>query len=227
MASTFVNYLRRMAGEFSERTSNHRAEPDDLLRLRPAVSYVVAPCDRARSAESVARRLLESGYDRNELVLVSNRVHTLRPFPEEEPLEVVGSLRAARRSGWVGGLWTGACFGALLGVLWAGLTARTPESYAWGALIGGVAGVVLGAAAGRAWAAKLRRRPDAHYDQALRDDQVLIGVGLRATDPAEPAIRILTEAGLTPRVLRGEDEPDPSIPTPIPGTPHLQPTSEA
>jgi hypothetical protein len=210
VTGSFISYLRRLIGEFSERTSNPRSEPEDLLRLRPAIGYVLAPCNRARTAESVARNLLDSGFDRNELVLVSNRVHTLHPYPDQDALEVVGSLRAARQSGWVGGVWTGACFGALAGVLWAGLTVRTPTAYAAGALVGGLVGLAAGATLGRAWAKALRRKPDAIYDEQLRDDQILLGVGISDEAPAarvDEAIRILQEAGLDPRLVRGEDDP--------------------
>jgi uncharacterized protein YcfJ len=211
-----TSYLRRLLGAFSDNTSNPRTVPEDLLRLRPAATYVLAPCNRARTAESVARKLLDFGFERSELVLVSNRVHTLRPYPDEDALEVVDSLRVAKQSGWVAGVATGACFGALLGVLCAGVTVRTPTAYAVGALVGGLLGVVIGATLGRRGAAALRRRPDAIYDEQLTDDQILLGVGLGDDAPQgrlEDAVRILKDAGLQPRMVRGEDEPTSAAPT--------------
>jgi hypothetical protein len=212
VTGAFTSYLRRLLGAFSDATSNSRTEPEDLLRLRPASAYVVAPCNRARTAESVARKLLEAGFDRSELVLVSNRVHTLHPYPDQDALEVVGSLRAARQSGGVAGLVTGACFGALLGILYAGVMVRTPSSYAYGAFVGGLVGIVAGALLGRFWAAALRRRPDALYDEQLADDQILIGVGVGDGTPgrADDAFRLMKEAGLDPRRVRGEDAAAPA-----------------
>lgn len=208
MTQSSTSYVRRLLGAFSDTTSNPRTMPEDLLRLRPATAYVIAPCNRVGTAEAVARKLLDFGFERSELVLVSNRVHTLRPYPDEDTLEVVDSLRVARQSGWVAGVATGACFGALLGVLWAGLTLRTTGAYAAGAFTGGLLGAVVGALLGRSWAGLLRRRPDAIYDEQLNDDQILIGVGIGDEAPAgraDDALRLLKDAGLEPRVVSGED----------------------
>lgn len=218
MTGTSNSYVHRLLSAFRDTTPNPRTVPEDLFRLRPAIAYVLAPCNRARTAESTARKLLDSGFERSELVLVSNRVHTLRPYPDEDSLEVVDSLRVARQSGGVAGVATGAGFGALFGVLYAGLSVQTPAAYATGALVGGLLGIALGATLGRSWAAKLRRRPDAIYDEQLTDDQILIGVGVGGEAPdgrLDDAMRILKEAGLEPRLVRGEDASSPSAPTSV------------
>ena len=210
MTGSNTSYASRLLGAFSDTTSNARTMPEDLLRLRDASAYVLAPCNRAGIAESVVRQLLDLGFDRDDLVLVSNRVHTLRPYPDQDSFEVVDSLRVAKQSGWVAGVATGAAFGALLGILWAGLTVRTTGAYAIGALGGGLLGVVVGATFGRLLAGKLRRRPDAIYDEQLEDDQILIGVGISDDSPegrADAALRIMQDAGLEARVVAGEDAP--------------------
>lgn len=210
MTGPNTSYTRRLLDAFSDNTSNERTMPQDLLRLRPAIAYVLAPCNRASTAESVTRKLLDSGFEREDLVLVSNRVHTLRPYPDEDTLEVVGSLRVAKQSGWVAGVATGACFGALFGILWAGLTVRTTGAFAIGAFGGGLLGIVVGATLGRLVAGKLRRRPDAIYDQQLDDDQILIGVGIDEEGPdgrAGDALRLMQEAGLEAKLFTGEDAP--------------------
>jgi uncharacterized protein YcfJ len=208
VTTALTSYVRRLLGAFSDTTPNPRTVPEDLLRLRPATAYVIAPCNRTGTAESVARKLLDFGFERSELVLVSNRVHTLRPYPDQDTLEVVDSLRVARQSGSVAGVATGACFGALFGILLAGVTLRTTGAYAVGAFAGGLLGAAIGVALGRSWAGWLRRRPDAIYDEQLDDDQILIGVGIGERAPegrADDAVRLLKEAGLEPRLVSGED----------------------
>ena len=70
-----TSYVRRLLGAFSDTTSNPRTMPEDLLRLRPATAYVIAPCNRVGTAEAVARKLLDFGFERSELVLVLSLIH--------------------------------------------------------------------------------------------------------------------------------------------------------
>lgn len=213
MTKATHKHARRPLESIREEDANLRTIPEDILRLRPSAVYVVASCNRARTAEPIVRQLLDFGFERNELVLVSNRVHTLRPYPDEEPVEVVDSLRVAEESGGVLGVVTGACFGALLGLLCVSVIDRFEGQYALGVLVGGVVGALLGIALGRMGARMIRRRPDALYDEQLEDDQILLGVGIAEVAyeaRADAAARILRDGGLKPNLLRGEEPPTPA-----------------
>jgi hypothetical protein len=192
-------------------SSNPRTVPEDILRLRPAFGYVVAPCDSTDQAELGVRSLLDAGFAHDELVLVSNRVHTLRPYPDQDALEVPDSTRLARQGGWTSGIVTGACFGALLGLLFSVLTNEGQLAYALGVLVGGLVGAAFGAFVGRWGAGLMRRRPDSMYDHELRDDQILIGVAVDGDDAqrdSDSAHQLLSRAGLQPRMIAGEHRGD-------------------
>ena len=65
-----------------------RQIPEDLRQNRYRHGYVVTVCDGSETAATSAQALVDAGFSREELVLVSSKVHSLQAgWPGEDSLE--------------------------------------------------------------------------------------------------------------------------------------------
>lgn len=157
-----------------------RQIPEDMRMYRYRHGYVVTTCQNKAAAERAAQALVDAGFQREELVLVSHDVDALNAgWPGEDTLEVFDPASISNQTIEVASSVTFGTAGALFGTLiayFAGVTAD--GTWLW-VLTGCVLGGVLGALLGRVGHRLLGRRPARFYDTELSGEQVLVGIGLR------------------------------------------------
>lgn len=181
---------------------NPRAVPHDLRQLAESASYVVASTSSEATAENAVRELAAAGFTDPELVLVSDRVDTLRPFEDRDAIEVSNPISTARASGKVAGGATGAGFGALIALAIGFLGSAPLESFGLFVALGALIGAVVGFFAGQALVSRMSRKPVKMFESMVADGAILVGVGFPEDVEAERvrvATTALTAAGLEPK----------------------------
>lgn len=188
----------------SDPATNPRAIPADLKKLGDSEGYIVAACRRQAGAEKALVELTKAGFDRDEIVLISKRVGTLRPNERGDAFEVRNPASEASYTGsfagGVVGLATGASFGLILSFLVFDGTMARAIAVALGAVILAVLGTFVGAAI----ALKMRRAPATYFDENLDSDQILVGVNVGTSDVVkrrDKAIKAIQDAGLVPQFV--------------------------
>jgi hypothetical protein len=160
--------------------TSSRQVPEDMRMYRYRHGYVVTTCQDKASAERAAQALVDAGFQREELVLISHDVDALDAgWPGEDSLEVFDPASVSHLTIEVASGVTFGTAGALLGVMSAyfvGVTAA--GTWLW-VLTGCALGGVLGALLGRLGHRLFGRRPARFYDTQLSGEQVLVGIGLR------------------------------------------------
>lgn len=166
--------------------STSRQIPEDMRQYRYHHGYVVTTCDGKAQAEVVAQALVDAGFEREELILVSHDVDELEAgWHGEDTLEVHNPESLDRPIARFAGAATGAVIGALAGVTAAYLSGRQAADFGIWALAGLLLGLGLGAVIGVVLFRHFLRRPAAFYDGKLSGEQVLVGIGLRTSDDEE------------------------------------------
>lgn len=170
--------------------STSRQVPEDLRQYHFRHGYVLTACEGKQQAEVAAQALVDAGFQREELILVSHDVDVLDAgWPGEDSPEVHNPASMNRSTARFAGGANGALFGALFGVAGAYLARGYSASFGLGAAsglaLGGIAGAVIGLCGYRL----LGRKPAAFYDGMLSGEQVLVGVGLGSKDDSEHRLR--------------------------------------
>lgn len=179
-----------------------RQIPEDLRMYHYRHGYVVAVCENRASAQRATQGLADTGFQREELVLVSHDVDSLEScWDGEDSLEVADPASLAVQTVEVGSGLTLMFAGALAGATIAYFLALGHlGAWPWvvsGGLVGGALGWILG----RVGYLRLGRRPARFYDTALRGEQILVGIGLANAKDDEARARArgaLERLGLQP-----------------------------
>lgn len=182
---------------------NQRAIPQDLTARRFDDTYVVAATSDERRVEDAARALEKAGFSPDEIIVVSEVLDTVR-LTDDKVIETTDPVRVTRGTGRVAGGFTGAAFGAVIGLAVLFVSAAETADFGLGVLVGGLAGACAGVLAGQWMASRLARMPAHVFEDMTREGAMLVGVGFEANaddaqrDRASSALRDL---GLSPRIL--------------------------
>jgi uncharacterized SAM-binding protein YcdF (DUF218 family) len=181
-----------------------RAVPQDLQARQFDHEYVVATTRDEEGARAAANALEASGFSADEIIVVSDRVDTLRLGDDDHVLEVDHPERTARGLGRVAGGLSGAGFGAAIGLAAMYVGTAASSLFSIGVVVGGLIGAVAGVLIGQWMASRLSRRPAHMFDALTRDGSILVGVGFAKGAEAsriQAATSALRGLQLNPRTL--------------------------
>lgn len=166
--------------------STSRQVPEDLRQYRYHHGYVVAMCSGKARAEVAAQALVDAGFEREALILISHDIDELEAgWHGEDSLEVHNPESLDRPIARFAGATMGAAAGGLVGLSIAFLSGRDPGVFGVWSAAGLVLGAVFGGLIGVLAYRYFRRRPAAFYDLVLAGEQVLVGVGLLSSEDDE------------------------------------------
>lgn len=188
---------------------NRRAVPQDLTARRFDDTYIVASTSDEARVREAARALEAAGFSADEIIVVSDEIDTVR-LSGDELVETASPIRLTRGSGRVAGGFTGAAFGALIGLTVAFIGPASVGGYAPAVLVGGVVGAIVGVIGGQWMASRLARRPAHVFEDLQREGSMIVGVGFNAEADDERRLRaasVLEGVDLTPRCLECETVP--------------------